>query len=332
MNNAQQTARVGLFFLLGIALIWVTFETLTGGKLFREDGYTIVAPFDSVKELKNGDEVRMAGVKIGVVEKTLLNPQRRRAEAILRIDTGTEIPNDAVATISMAGLIGTNYIGVDLGSANAPALAPGSEIKTRVTPDLNTIMSDIGNLGQKLESALGAFGNAMGGDGKEPGLLQKLDQLVSENREKVSATMTNLQDITSKVNQGEGTLGKLVNDPALHDQLLAAMQDIKNAAAGAKEFMANAQAIVDQVKSGKGTIGALVYDETAASDLKATMANFRAVSDKIAKGEGTLGKLISDDGLFQSAQSTLKKADRALDSMSDSGPITAVGIVANSLF
>jgi len=44
------------------------------------------------------------------------------------------------------------------------------------------------------------------------------------------------------------------------------------------------------------------------------------------------GKLISDDGLFQSAQSTLKKADRALDSMSDSGPITAVGIVANSLF
>ncbi len=84
--------------------------------------------------------------------------------------------------------------------------------------------------------------------------------------------------------------------------------------------------------SGKGTLGALVYDETAASDLKATVANFRAVSDKIAKGEGTLGKLINDDALFQTAQSTLKKADRALDSMSDSGPITAVGIVANSLF
>jgi len=42
--------------------------------------------------------------------------------------------------------------------------------------------------------------------------------------------------------------------------------------------------------------------------------------------------LINDDALFQTAQSTLKKADRALDSMSDSGPITAVGIVANSLF
>jgi len=332
MNNAQQTARVGLFFLLGLALIWVTFETLTGGKLFREDGYTIIAAFQSLKELKTGDEVRMAGVKIGVVEKTKLNSELRRAEAILRIDTGVKIPKDATATISMAGLIGTNYIGVDLGSPNVPSLAPGDEIRTRVTPDLNTIMTDIGNLGQKLEGALGSFGNAMGGNGKEPGLFQKLDKLVTDNQEKVTTTMANLQDITTKVNHGEGTLWKLVNDPALHDQLLAAIQDIKSAAAGAKDFMSNAQAIVDQVKSGKGTLGALVYDETAASDLKATVANFRSVSDKIAKGEGTLGKLISDDGLFQSAQSTLKKADRALDSMSDSGPITAVGIVANSLF
>ena len=35
MNNAQQTARVGLFFLLGLALTWVTFETLSGGTLFK---------------------------------------------------------------------------------------------------------------------------------------------------------------------------------------------------------------------------------------------------------------------------------------------------------
>jgi phospholipid/cholesterol/gamma-HCH transport system substrate-binding protein len=332
MNNAQQTARVGLFFLLGLALIWVTFETLTGGKIFRQDGYTIIAPFGSLKELKSGDEVRMAGVKIGVVEKTRLNPELRRAEALLRIDTGVKIPNDATATIAMAGLIGTNYIGVDLGTPTVPILKPGEEIRTHVTADLNTIMTDLGNLGQKLEGALGSFGSAMGGNGKEPGLFQKLDKMVTENSEKVSATMANLQDITTKVNKGEGTLGKLVNDPALHDQLLAAVQDIKSAAAGAKDFMGNAQGIIDQVKSGKGTLGALVYDDKAAADLKATVANFRAVSDKIARGEGSLGKLINDDSLFQSAQSTLKKADRALDSMSDSGPITAVGIVANSLF
>ena len=332
MNNAQQTARVGLFFLLGLALTWVTFETLSGGKLFREDGYTLVAGFESLKELKNGDEVRMAGVKIGVVERTRLNAEKRRAEAILRINANASIPNDATASISMSGLIGTNYIAVDLGSAGAAPLQPGDEIKTRASADLNSIMADIGSLGEKLESSLSAFGSAMGGDGKEPGLFQKLDRLVTENHEKVTATMTNLQEITSKVNQGEGTIGRLVNDPALYNELVTTVQDIKGAAAGAKDFMANAQGIIDQVKSGKGTLGALIYDEAAGNDLKATVANFRSISDKVAKGEGTLGKLINDDQLFNTAQATLKKADRALDGMSDSGPITAVGIVANSLF
>jgi phospholipid/cholesterol/gamma-HCH transport system substrate-binding protein len=172
----------------------------------------------------------------------------------------------------------------------------------------------------------------MGGDGNEPGLFQKLDKLVSENNEKVSTTMTNIRDITTKLNQGEGTLGKLINDPKLHDELLATVTDIKNAAAGAKDFMANAQGIVDQIKAGKGAIGALVFDEEAGKNIKDTVANLHAVSEKLAKGEGSLGKLINDDTLFRDAQATLKKADRALEGLGDSGPITAVGVVANQLF
>ena len=85
MNNIQQTARVGLFFLLGLALVWVTFETLSDGKVFKDRGYTLIAGIESLKELKQGDEVRMAGVKIGAVELTRLAGSRR-AEAVLRID------------------------------------------------------------------------------------------------------------------------------------------------------------------------------------------------------------------------------------------------------
>lgn len=331
MNTTQQTARVGLFFLLGLALVWVTFETLSDGKVFKDRGYTLVAGFENLKELKTGDEVRMAGVKIGGVETTRL--AGRRAEAVLRIEPGIRIASDARATIVMAGLIGTNYVGIDLGSPNATALPPGAEIQTQTTPDINSIMSDIGKLGQKLEGALGSLGSALGGDGKEGGgLFQKLDKLVTENNEKVSVTMTNIQDITTKLKQGEGTLGKLINDPKLHDELLATVTDIKTAAAGAKDFMANAQAIVDQVKAGKGALGALVYDETSANQIKSTVANLQSVSEKLARGEGTLGKLMNDDTLFRDAQATLKKADRALEGLGDSGPITAVGVVANSLF
>src|SRR5690606_37730652 len=139
MNNLQQTARVGLFFLLGLALTWVTFETLRGGKVFKDQGYNLVAGFESLKELKEGDEVRMAGVKIGEGEKPRL--AGRRAEAVLRIRPDVRIKSDATASIIMAGLIGSNYIGIDLGSEGAPELPDGSEIRTKTTPDLNSVMS-----------------------------------------------------------------------------------------------------------------------------------------------------------------------------------------------
>ncbi|MBC7367356.1 MAG: MCE family protein [Undibacterium sp.] len=330
MNTAQQTARVGLFFLLGLALTWVTWETLSDGKLFKQTGYTLIAGFENLKELKQGDEVRMAGVKIGSIEKTRL--AGRRAEAVLRIDPGVKIASDATATIVMAGLIGTNYVGLDLGTPGAPSLVDGAELRTKITPDINTIMAEIGNLGQKLEGALNSITSSVSGDGKSPGLFQKIDLLVTQNSEKIGTTMSNLQDITTKLKDGEGTLGKLINDPKLHDELLATVAEIKSAAADAKVFVTDTQGIIAQVKAGKGTLGALLYDEESAASIKVTVKNLRDVSDKIARGEGTLGKLLNDDSLYLGVQSTLKKADRAIDGLGDSGPITAVGVAASVLF
>ncbi len=330
MTTTQNTARVGLFFLLGIALIWVSYETLSDGKALKSRGYNLVAGFENLKELKQGDDVRMAGVKIGAVAETRLTG--RRAEAVLRIDPTVHIASDAFATIGSAGLLGTNYIAVDLGTPGVKHLEPGGEIATKPSADLNTIMTQIGELGNKLEGALGSMGDVLKGKDGQPSLFQKLDTLLTENSEKVNKTMANLQEITDKVNRGEGTFGKLVNDPQLHDELLATVGELKAAAGDARTFMTNAQTIVDQVKSGHGTLGALIYDEKTGNEIRAVTSNLKEVSDKLAKGEGTLGKLINDDSLFREAQSTIRKADRALDGMGDSGPITAVGVVAGALF
>ncbi len=155
---------------------------------------------------------------------------------------------------------------------------------------------------------------------------------MTENRENIAKTTANLQSITDKVNRGEGTLGKLINDGQLHADLVAGIAEIKAGATEAKTFIANAQTIIDQVKSGKGAVGALVFDAKAGDDMKASIANLRSVSDKLARGEGTLGKLLGDDTMFKDVQSMMKKANRALDGLDDSGPITAVGVLANGLF
>ncbi len=329
MTNLQMSARVGLFFALGLALIWVTFEALSRGKLSRDEGYVLLAEFRNLKELKVGDDVRMAGVKVGVVQATRLNG--RRAEAVLLVGNAVQVSTDSRAIIAMAGLLGSNYISLDLGSDNVGFLAPGSRIRSEDTPDLNTLVSQLGDIGKKVDDTLTGFSNTINGkDGG--GLIGKIDRLVEDNRGKIGDITTNLQQVTDKINKGEGTLGRLVNDPKLHTELLATVAEIKNAAAEAKTFVAQAQGIVDQVKTGQGTLGALIYDKQSGENIKITAKNLREISDKLNRGEGTLGKLMNDESLYLEARGAIRKVDRAMDAMADQGPLTAVGTAANALF
>ena len=330
MNSTSQTIRVGLFFVLGLALAWITFESLNGGRIFKHQGYTLVAGFANLKGLKTGDEVRMAGVKVGAVKLTRLAPHR--VEAVLEIEPGTKIPADAVASVEQSSLLGSNYLGVTFGTPGNELLKDGEEISTKATVDMSEVISQLGNLGSKLEQVVGEIGKSMGTCSEGGGIFSRVDKLLTDNGPKLTETISNLQDITAKIKTGEGTFGKLVNDPKLHDELVAGINEIKLAAADARTFMNDTKGIVADVKSGKGALGVMLYDPATADNLKASVANVRSVSDKIAKGEGTLGKLLADDTLYRDAQSTLKKADRALEGMGDSGPITAVGIVANALF
>jgi phospholipid/cholesterol/gamma-HCH transport system substrate-binding protein len=329
MNNAQMTARIGLFFLVGAVLIWVTFEALHSGGFHRHNGYVLTARFETIKELKIGDEVRMAGVQIGSVEETRL--ANHLAEAVLRINPQFKISRDATATIASAGLLGTNYISFDLGKADE-FYAPDGLVQTKPSADLNSVMTEMGELGHKLESTFGAIGSITQGENGQPGLFQRLDKLVSDNSEKVTATISNLHEITTKINEGQGTIGRLVNDPKLHDDLLATVDQIKSAADQAKEFVSNAQGIIDQVKSGQGALGTLVYNQETGDNIKRVAQNLRELSDKLNSGQGTLGKLINDDSIYTQTQGVLKKADQAMDSLGDSSAISAVGVAANALF
>lgn len=330
MNNTSQTIRVGLFFLLGLALAWITFESLNGGRLFKKEGYTLIAGFANLKGLKTGDEIRMAGVKVGAVELTRL--AGNRVEAVLAIEPNVKIPTDAVASIEQSSLLGSNYLGITFGTPGGSLLKDQDEIQTKATVDMSEVISQLGNLGSKLEQVIGEIGKAMGTGSEGGGIFQRIDKLVTDNGPKLTETISNLQDVTAKIKAGEGTFGKLVNDPKLHDELLAGVSEIKLAAADARTFMSDTKGIVADVKAGKGTLGVLLYDEPTANSLKVSLNNLREVSDKLNSGQGTLGKLISDDSLYLNVQSTMKKADRMIDGLGDQGPITAVGVAAQALF
>ncbi len=337
MKHALNTARIGLFVLLGLGLLWIIYESLERGTFFRQESYTLLAEFSTVKTLKPGDDVRMAGVKIGRVADTRL--REGTAVAVLEIAESfngetVRIPDDSVASVAMSGIIGGNYLDIEYGSSTT-YLADGDTIRTRHTADLNEMFAQIGELGERIEGVFGDLGGAFSsitGTGDEPGVLQNLNELIRENRESLRETMANIQSITEKIDRGEGTLARLINDETAYNSLLSAVEEIGNAARDASELTTGANEIIAQIQSGEGTVGGLIYRDDLINEIQAIAANLRGVSDKIARGEGTLGRLLSDEELYQDIREIVRKAERTLDGLSEQGPITAVGIAAGALF
>lgn len=339
MKETLNTARVGLFFLLGLGLLYVVAQSLSTGTLFRDRGYELKAEFTNLQQVKEGDDVRIAGVKIGTVQGTALD--RGRAIAILTINEDVRIPVDSKARVILSGLLGTNQVDIQYGEASE-YLADGDTIQTLPTTDLNEIFAKIGDVGDRLDGAFDQVSEALRsitGDGDEPGLFQNLNELVVENRESIRATTENLKNITDTVARGEGTLGRLLQDDEIYLSIQKISRDLEEVATNAKGFsgeigvlVQDVQGIVRRVEAGEGTIGRLLSDDTIAKEIEVVAKNLREISDRLNAGEGTLGKLLSDDSLYYEATAVLRKAEATLDGLGNQGPITAVGIAASALF
>lgn len=327
MNQTFQSIRVGIFFALGLALIYVVYSVIGSKQIGKSDGYTIIAEFDDIRTLSAGAEVRMAGVLIGEVSRTEL--VEGRGQVTLQIEDDIRIPADSVARISMASLLGQNYLDVEYGPSGE-ALQDGGQILSEAGADFNDILADIKSLGEKLDGIADSF-SGFGGEGMGE-LFTNLNELVTDNRERFDTVMVNLEDISGQLNSSEGTLGKLINDDEMYNGILTVVEDMKGVQEDMDYALGSARELIEQVQAGEGTLGKLLVDDTIAVELEATIANMREFSEKLNSGEGTLGKLVTDDTLYVELRSMLNKADTALDSMGDSGPITAVGAVSGALF
>lgn len=122
---------VGLFMVAGaLAMLALAFH-VSGLKRFSpRDYYFITAEFDNIGSLKPRSPVRIAGVKIGQVEKITLDAADFRAKVIMSIDRhDNNLPIDTSAKILTEGLLGSNYISLIPGFEEE-TLADGSAIHT----------------------------------------------------------------------------------------------------------------------------------------------------------------------------------------------------------
>lgn len=327
MNNKYQYAGVGFFFLIGAAMLYLVLQSLSEQRRVENRGYRIEARFDDVLQLRRGDEVRMSGVRVGSVQDIFLDGGE--AVALLGIENKYRIPEDSVAKIALAGLLGTNFVAIQLGDLEGPTLTAGSRIRTEASYDFNRIMGEIGNVAEGIGGALDDFGGLFSGEG---GPLEELMGLVRANREGITRTVANLEAITGQIAEGEGTLGKLLFSDEGYNQLLGAVKTIESAAANANEFLTEVRSVVGHVSSGEGLLGRLLYDDKAANDLEQTLASIREFTATLNNPNSTIGRLLNDDSLYLEARNTVRKANRTLDSIGDSAPFSALGLAASALF
>ncbi len=139
--NTTRCAAVGVFVLIG--LLCVAYMTIRLGKMevFSDRGFLLNASFTSVSGLRVGADVEMAGVPVGKVQSIQLKRTETQtmAEVVLRFDRDLQLPDDTIASVRTAGLIGDKFI--DVAPGGSPDILRDGDTITDTEPAM-----DLGSL------------------------------------------------------------------------------------------------------------------------------------------------------------------------------------------
>jgi phospholipid/cholesterol/gamma-HCH transport system substrate-binding protein len=184
-------------FIVGTLLVLAAGVFLIGSKEFLfSSTYTIRADFKNVGGLDNGAQVRVGGIPEGTVKQIVL-PKRpdEKVTILMNLQHATQnvLKKDSVASIKSEGLLGDKYVEISFGSDDAPGLKSGDTIASAAPMDISDLM-------QKTDQLLGTAQGAL---------------------QNVEGAADNMKSISAKINQGQGTVGALINDKTIYRQASA---------------------------------------------------------------------------------------------------------------
>ena len=306
---------VGLFSFAVIAALFLLTVVLSQDSLFRKERPMEIL-FDNAMGLRVGDSVSARGVVVGKVKQIGLKQDGVHVLALLK--TPVHLREDYRIEVLPTSVLGGRYLNIHEGTYDAepmdspPKLLQGSpstdliSAATRTVEDVRKALND--GILEDFKVTMSQVRKIATRLGEGEGTLGKLindDEVYGDVRQ----IAENLKDVSDKLAKGEGTLGKLMNDGRLYDD--------------AQSVAANLKDVSDRLNKGEGTLGRLLAeDDQVYEDLAATIASFRKMSESIEKGEGTIGKLVSDEALYLEFQSLLREGRAAVDDFRETTPVT----------
>jgi phospholipid/cholesterol/gamma-HCH transport system substrate-binding protein len=304
--------RVGIFVLVAIGILIFLVLNASGDINPFTKKLHLRARFVDANGLREGSEVRLAGVRVGKVEKiTLLPPSdvpnAPRVEALMTIDSivdgrpaSERIRSDSTAQQGSPSLLGNEMlINITPGTAVGQpvqdnAILPSSSSNT--VNDFATSGTDLAQRLSKLSDEISSIVHDVK-DGK--GTVGRLfsDDALYNN---LNATIRETEDVMRQVRSGNGSAGRFLNDPALYNN--------------ANEIVAQLKTIAVDLRAGRGTAGKLLTDDElynrinrTADRLDRSVEQINSLISEVNSGHGTLGKLIKDEQIYNDARSAIAR-------------------------
>jgi phospholipid/cholesterol/gamma-HCH transport system substrate-binding protein len=202
----------------------------------------------------------LAGVDIGNVTAIRIVKEKPMTpvEVTMKVNTkyAFNMRKDSVTLMSTAGILGETFVDVDSSTAKGPEATDGDILAARDQPDIQDVVRS------------------------SQGTLQNMDSLLKR-----------VDRIVAFIESGQGSIGKVIYDPALYNQLNATVVEFKG--------------LVDDIQSGKGSIGPLITSDEAYKKVMAAVDKVNAMIDDLQQGKGSAGKLLKDPELYDNVNKTV---------------------------
>jgi len=289
IKENKRAVWVGLFVLIGIAILVVGILTLGGQQKKFVKAIHLTAVFDDVGGLQTGNNIWFSGVKIGTVRKiNFFGDSQVEVELSVEESVAEFIRKNSKATISSDGLIGNKIIVIYGGTTDFPAVEEGDKLEAIMPLDTDKMM-----------------------------------ETLQENNKNLVDITNDLKVLTSKMAAGEGIIGAVLTDSLLAENFRTILVNLNRASANSNKMIADLSAFSVKLNK-KGTlINDLVTDTSMVSDLRATLDHLRTTSEstealtkqlaeiskKLNTTDNSLGLLLNDPEFAKSLKNTLEQTD-----------------------
>ena len=314
--------RVGVLIISGLIVFAVGIFFISGKVGLWTSKYELKTFFSGAENLRDGAQVRLAGIVVGNVTGIKLSPYKEPSKAV-QIDMKItqkyqdEIRTDSVATIETVGLLGEAYVDISRGGPGAKPLPDGGTVQSheeanmkQIVQNANDVVSNLRVLSSTLNDITQQIQHGQGSIGK----------LIYEENfyNNLNKTAREAQKLMTQVEAGHGTLGKLLTDETFYNKTVAAvdkvnqlLDQVQNGKGSAAQFINNpsvynnleqatrrATTLMASINESKGTLGKLIKDPSLYNNLNETVQHVNVITERIDRGQGTLGRLSTDPSMY----------------------------------